>query len=368
MWQGYRQHQIISCINVHCQRTLTYDVNCPSEVLHVVFLKTHKTGGSSVQNMLMRFGNSRNLTFVLPPNNNYLGHPEPFEKKMAMQLKDNFEYNILTHHTRYDRSELSITMPTNTKYITLLRNPVTLFESLYSYYYIENELNMTLDEFVKMDDSEKTREVRNKRLHGGKIGRNQMSFDLGMEIKNFDKLIQAQLFAEQLNNDFDLVMIAERLPESLILLKHLMCWSTIDIVIFNHNSRQDKFKKTITIELATGIQYWNAADKYLYDYFCAILDRKTEEFGAEKMIEELKELREVTDYWYDYCVVSKATNNNLTDMNQVWSDQVLGFQIKHQNDQICQDLTKGELQFTEELQRNMRKYFTKRIKKQHKFF
>ncbi|GAB6033610.1 hypothetical protein CHUAL_013673 [Chamberlinius hualienensis] len=338
-------------------RTLKDNFNCSSKVLHVMFLKTHKTGGSSVQNMLMRFGNSRNLTFVLPRNGNYLGYPKLFQTSMAMQLKENLKYNIFTHHTRYNRSEISKIMPANSKYITLLRNPVTLFESLYSYYHLGSSLKMTLDEFVEIDIvSNKMSDVRNRRVVYNRIGRNQMSFDLGMDIEDFDNPIQTLILAEQLNSDFDLVMIAERLPESLILLKHLLCWSTFDIIIFHHNSRQNQFKKIITDELEMGIQYWNAADKYLYDYFYAILEEKIENFGIDKMNEEVIELQDATDYWYEYCVTAELDKKNLTGSNRVYSPQVLGFQIKHEDDKICQDLTKAELQFTDELRKKLKTY------------
>ncbi|GAB6033611.1 hypothetical protein CHUAL_013674 [Chamberlinius hualienensis] len=369
MWKTKRLYLliigIIAFIIVAYQQTdkprmMIKYVNCSSEVVNVVFLKTHKTGGSSIQNMFMRFGNARDLTFVIPKSGNYLGYPKPFQKSMAMKLKNGVEYNILTHHTRYNRNGMSLIMPVNTKYVTLLRNPVTLFESLYSYYNIENELNLTLDEFVEtVDVNEDMRKTRNKRLYGGKIGRNQMSFDLGMEVKNFDNSNEFKILAEKLNNEFDLIMIAERLPESLILLKHLLSWRTIDIVIFNHNSRQNKFKKIITEELETGIQYWNAADKYLYDYFYAILEEKIENFGIDKMNEEVIELQVATDYWYEYCVTAELDKKNLTGSNRVYSPQVLGFQIKHEDDKICQDLTKAELQFTKELQKKMKTYFQK---------
>ena len=40
-------------------------------VRKVIFQKTHKTASSTVQNMLFRFGEKRNLNFALPKNNGY---------------------------------------------------------------------------------------------------------------------------------------------------------------------------------------------------------------------------------------------------------------------------------------------------------
>ncbi len=39
--------------------------NCSAQT-HVAFAKTHKTGGTTVQNILIRFGEQRRLSFVLP--------------------------------------------------------------------------------------------------------------------------------------------------------------------------------------------------------------------------------------------------------------------------------------------------------------
>ena len=39
-------------------------------VTKITFLKTHKTASSTLQNVLLRFGEKRNLTFALPKNGN----------------------------------------------------------------------------------------------------------------------------------------------------------------------------------------------------------------------------------------------------------------------------------------------------------
>ena len=39
-------------------------------ITKITFLKTHKTASSTLQNVLLRFGEKRNLTFALPKNGN----------------------------------------------------------------------------------------------------------------------------------------------------------------------------------------------------------------------------------------------------------------------------------------------------------
>ncbi|XP_075538619.1 galactose-3-O-sulfotransferase 2-like isoform X2 [Dermacentor variabilis] len=71
-----------------------------------------------------------------------------------------------------------------------------------------------------------------------KLGFNQMSFDLGMAPAQFGNPSAVRRFVEQLDATFDLVMVAERINESLVLLKDLLCWHTDDVVLFKLNARQ----------------------------------------------------------------------------------------------------------------------------------
>ena len=47
-------------------------MNSQKDVLKVGFLKTHKCASSSVQNILIRWGLTRDSNFVLPHTGNYL--------------------------------------------------------------------------------------------------------------------------------------------------------------------------------------------------------------------------------------------------------------------------------------------------------
>ena len=47
-------------------------------------------------------------------------------------------------------------------------------------------------------------------------------------------------------SQFDLIMISERMDESLILLKQLMCWSFEDIVALQANTRVAASKERVT--------------------------------------------------------------------------------------------------------------------------
>ena len=56
--------------------SLERPAQCSAPVEKFGFLKTHKTAGSTVQNILLRWGLTAGLNFVLPPSGNHLGPPD----------------------------------------------------------------------------------------------------------------------------------------------------------------------------------------------------------------------------------------------------------------------------------------------------
>ena len=58
----------------------------------------------------------------------------------------------------------------------------------------------------------------------GWFGKNQNLWDFGMTPEEMEvpRLVNQKI--DQLSQEFDLVMIAERMDESLLLLQDLMCW------------------------------------------------------------------------------------------------------------------------------------------------
>ncbi|CAG2170028.1 unnamed protein product, partial [Oppiella nova] len=198
---------------------------------NIVFLKTHKCASSTIQNIFMRNGFTHNKVFVLPAKANYLGHPMPFTRDLVPDPKQfAHEYNILTHHSRLNYQSMRSLMPNGTLFITIVRDPVDLFESMFHYYRLDKFWNITFDVFanqsVRIPDKLRT----NRYI--GKIGINQMMFDLGMNITDFTKPYTLKKYIDSLDSIFDLVMVSERMDESLVLLKHLLCWSTDDIIAF----------------------------------------------------------------------------------------------------------------------------------------
>ncbi len=196
---------------------------------NIVFLKTHKCASSSLQNIFIRNGFKNNKIFVLPAIANFLGGKNLFHRGLVPDPKlFNNEYNILTHHSRFNYQSMSSLMPKDTVFVTMLRDPLYQFESTFDYFHLNKFWNITFDLFG--DESFKIPENVYFRRWIEIIGINQMMFDLGMNVSDFNKPLVVGKYIKELDSQLDLVLIMERFEESLILLKHLLCWNTDDLV------------------------------------------------------------------------------------------------------------------------------------------
>ena len=118
----------------------------------IAFLKTHKCASSSVQNILMRFGLNNGLNFVLPSEGNYLGRHVKYSRTMIANTpwdKVGLDYDIFCLHTIWNHQEVEDTLGLGkATYITIMRDPVELFESLWSYANLDSFYNMNLESFA----------------------------------------------------------------------------------------------------------------------------------------------------------------------------------------------------------------------------
>ncbi|XP_013771936.1 galactosylceramide sulfotransferase-like [Limulus polyphemus] len=315
---------------------------------NIVFLKTHKTASSSIQNIFMRFGDHHDLLFALPKKGNYFGHPRPFHHVMIPNLikpaTGKSHYNIFTHHTRFNYLELKRLMPENTVFVTILRDPVELFESLYSYYSLKDFYKTPLSQF-SVNISEENSNMR----YNNKIGRNQMSFDLGLEVNDFENFSVLREFAVKLNEEFDMVMITEQMDESLILLQNLLCWEIDDVVTFKLNARDEKFIKHLTPSLRLHLQKVNYADQVLYNFFKDRLAEKIQNFGKAKLATKVKELRMRKDFWFKFCVRGENLLIDTKDIQKLTYVNPKVTKLKVRKNDSCIKMTEQELIFTEKL-------------------
>ena len=192
-----------------------------------MFIKTHKTGSSTVTSILHRYGDKHNLVFALPPHGqNGLNWPW----SMRVDVPKGVQPNTVCHHGRYDRQMLERIMPRDTVYITILRHPVKQFESAFSYYGFNRLLGIhdkgdSFVDFLEKPVKNLVQYVLSENLRNNsqrmKLIRNGMAFDLGLNSNNFEDSAEIDSFLKKLKNEFDLVLIAEFFDQSLLLTNYL---------------------------------------------------------------------------------------------------------------------------------------------------
>ena len=107
----------------------------------LIFAKTHKTGSTTLQNIMFRYGTQNNLTFVLPKTKWwFFDHYRPFKAsdaegfepsngtKTYSETKDIFAIHSMWNHKGVRK------MIPNGPVVTILRDPIEVFESAYSYF------------------------------------------------------------------------------------------------------------------------------------------------------------------------------------------------------------------------------------------
>lgn len=185
-----------------------------------------------------------------------------------------------------------------------------------------------------------------------KLGFNQMSFDLGLDPALFGNASAVRRFVERVDAAFDLVMVAERINESLVLLRHVLCWDVEDVVAFKHNARKISYRRPLSVALAAQLRALNAADVQLYEHFAHRFEQRVEAFGRHRMAQELRILEERTHHWYQRCVQDTAqTDKKTPTRRKFWiSSKVLTFHAKNSSEE-CTRMMLPELAFTERLRR-----------------
>ncbi|MBN3275547.1 G3ST2 sulfotransferase, partial [Polyodon spathula] len=258
----------------------------------VMFLKTHKTASSTLLNMLYRFGDARNLSFALPVGYQ-LGYPRPFHARYVKGYRNcsGQTFSIMCNHMRFYQPEVQKIMPRDTFYFSILRDPASLAESAYSYY--KNSCpafqgSRAIDDFI----ADPWRYYL-PRLPNSHYARNLMWFDFGLEGHGGEfSLPLARTGVATVERSFHLLLLAEHFDESLVLLRHALCWTLDDVVSFPLNSRSGEAKARLSPDQLRRLREWNALDWFLYSSFNQTFWERVEAFGRDRMARELEELRE----------------------------------------------------------------------------
>ncbi|XP_051994568.1 LOW QUALITY PROTEIN: galactosylceramide sulfotransferase [Xyrauchen texanus] len=328
----------------------------------VVFLKTHRTGSSTVQNILFRLGERESATFAFPYHTYQFNYPDRFKAAFVDELPEgSSQFNLLCSNMRLDLTQVKQVMPPNTVFITLLRDPVRTFESVFSYYTStipaflsayratantanggKSALSVFLDSPERFWDPNEP---------GNGLAKNPMSFDMGLNNQKWNTSWPEDL--SQLEEAFHLVMIAEHFDESLVLLGALLGLDHEDLAYVRLNSRTSNSVTELDKNMMAKLRSWNVLDTLLYEFFVQVFWEKASQFGLERLKVEVAKLRASTESVRQKCVSRAAVPPaELEDLLRPWQTEsvtIVGYEVQGklslQDQGFCVRLMLPELQY-----------------------
>lgn len=286
----------------------------------------------------MRFGQKENADFLLPTVNNYVGNPDHFNTSMVINKYSTTDgkFDMFVHHTRYS-AEVKSVMRSNTFYVTVLREPTSLFQSMYSFYNFDKKYKTNLTTFININIFDKTSFAKSVPRYSKKLGINQMSWDLGMVPKDFDNVEIINKHIRMVEKEFDFIMIFEYLDASLVLFANLMQWPLERVAYLPINTRKNIDKQPLSKYEINQLKIVNMADNMLYNRFIHIFKEKIKAFGVEKLKKEIAKLMAINQEIKETCVQS-ITNNGYA--------KTISYKLKENTNTLCKYIGINELKYT----------------------
>ncbi|XP_019623059.1 PREDICTED: galactose-3-O-sulfotransferase 2-like [Branchiostoma belcheri] len=261
----------------------------------VAFIKTHKTGSSSMMQIFQRFGYLRNLSLVLPKLGNINGlYPYSILDPSKYLPPENKEFDILTHHTIYDRARITKLLSDNATFVTIIREPMDRLKSAFNFYKLDKKLHIhgpnALLKFLQNPEKYENN-IKGPKPH---LTKNNMAIELGFPLNILSSGVKddnIRDFVDKISQEFDLVMVMEYFDESLVLLRRLLCWDMQDILGFKYNSYKYGIgDASFPKQLVENYRRHDAIDYALYEHFNRTLWRKIKMEGSD-FREELAHFR-----------------------------------------------------------------------------
>lgn len=275
-------------------------------------------------------------------------------------------------------------MPADTFYFSIIRDPNALAESSFAYYKeVAPAFRKTkgLGEFA--DDPLK---YYDPRLRNNNYARNLLWYDFGMDHNANFSLPFAQRGVAMIRRVFKLILVSEYFDQSMILLRHALCWPLDAVVSFSLNARQQKpsgvsgswMSKaaaaagvvgkggrgqakmlpdlSLTEQQRKKLQRWNAFDWYLYKAFNRTFWEEINKFGRKEMEQEVALLRTRREELARVCLRDggkPVEAHRIQDKNirpfQSGSVKILGYELQPGLDDAtrtaCQRMIRPEIQY-----------------------
>ena len=262
-------------------------------VRNFVYIKTHKTGSSSIREMLRKVIKERNLIEVVPKGNEFSHSWNPSSYHHSHKPG---EYNALIAHSRF-APEVTNRLIRNPIYFTVLRYPESLFLSAFDFFpevrQCAGGVRVTAIDVLD-NPSEYYPKLQKCPAHYRIL--NSMAYDMGLEPPYSESDVRAKII--EMEKTFSLVMLLEHNEESMVMLRRTLNWNLSDVVSMPANTHptfrtDDKnlsdYEKLVghheanvlTEKHKQVLRLWLHADFLIYEHFLKVFQEKVREEEKE---------------------------------------------------------------------------------------
>ncbi|XP_077865126.1 galactose-3-O-sulfotransferase 2-like [Saccoglossus kowalevskii] len=275
-----------------------YDMCEPAK--NFIFVKTGKTGGSTVAATLYRYGLKNNLTAAVqyPTGSKLSVTKSEIHVERYLCSKTFKGHNFIANHINYYNYKTLNDLIPNARFVTILRFPYTQLES--SFYYNNEHIKLDIASAINPFEVVLTRldikeyhDILVRKIQHGQLTKLGYYAAIKNNQPHFNPTeLDGKL--QELDKELDLVMITEYMDESFILLKKLMCWTTDDVVYHSFKVASRR-RLPLTKNMTKVLSYWLAADMYLYEHYNRTLWHKINTYDGD-FYGELRQFRDRQDY------------------------------------------------------------------------
>ena len=321
-----------------------------------VFLKVHKSGSTFIAKILRNFARRNNFTELrsLPYPTWIGGYPGPFNSSFYPTELNKIDH--MSQHAVWNLPEMAKTFsaPKNHKKIAILREPFSQFKSAYSYFYqrhfsdksgnwfynkrngnpyfsscagepvftfMENREDVRLPEFI---DGIMENGSRFTDMPFWFRFNNSQSHDFGRQGAILGQGVNKHLSVKNLLKQFDLILIMERMEESLVLLKTEICmdWEHDDFRSHKNSNKHKAVELSSVHEKFVRKNLINM-DLELYQEAMKVFEKQVKKSGGKQLLVDdysviknlnenlnpepvlkMSKLRESTTNFWTHCIIN----------------------------------------------------------------
>jgi len=337
---------------------------------NIGFLKIHKAASTSIQNIILRKSLRENLNVVMPKrgqnqlldphgmftpfNSSWLNSQTPWHKTF---MREN-AYNVMALHCKWNHQSISDMLRKPTKFVTMIRDPADTFESHYLFYDQQKYTKMNLTMYLKRLDSDK----KYRKSQSGAL--NSQLTDLGIKSQDLRDEQKIREKVKGVDDQFDLVMLADQFDESLILLAEKLCWKLEDLITLKLNARSNTIKHPMTDHERSILRKWQTGDNILYQHFVSKFKKQIETFGLSRMEKDLARLKEIRDKTVEECTIEP---HNRRRKSQPFASPYRGgmntFDVKNVTSEECKLMVTNEMTLVKKVYDSMKERWDKYLKR-----